>query len=197
MHRARTISVNTFLAVLIGTGAAFQASRAQAAGSRGPIYADEPSRGFSWTEEAGGENRPHSKERALEKAQQTLKEFLRRQDPPVQSVPSLNYIRRHLIKDAKLAFERKEGGLSFRTWRWTFEVSPTDWKYFLWQDRQARVDQRMGLLGRIVTALVALFGVLAGYIRLDEWTKGYYTGRLRLGALAVLLLVGGGLWFLA
>jgi hypothetical protein len=34
--------------------------------------------------------------------------------------------------------------------------------------------------------VVIALGALAGYIRLDEFTKGYYTGRLR--ALAVVLV---------
>jgi len=49
---------------------------------------------------------------------------------------------------------------------------------------------RMQVLARFVGVLIVLFGCVAGYIRIDEYTKGYYTGRLR--ALAVLLVVAAG-----
>jgi hypothetical protein len=53
-------------------------------------------------------------------------------------------------------------------------------------DRAARVTHRMEGAARGLGILVAALAAVAGYIRLDELTKGYYTGRLR--ALAVLLV---------
>ena len=35
-----------------------------------------------------------------------------------------------------------------------------------------------------------MLGAVAGYVRLDEWTKGYYTGRLRLAAVVLIGLAG-------
>jgi hypothetical protein len=54
----------------------------------------------------------------------------------------------------------------------------------------------MGLLGKILVGLVALLAVVTGYIRLDDWTKGYYTGWLRLAAWGILAVVGTGLFWL-
>jgi hypothetical protein len=53
-------------------------------------------------------------------------------------------------------------------------------------ERGFRVDDRMEGVGRILSVVVVALGALAGYIRLDDFTKGYYTGRLR--ALAVVLV---------
>jgi len=38
---------------------------------------------------------------------------------------------------------------------------------------------------------------VAGYLRLEDATKGYYTRLLRLAAVAFVALVGAGLWMMA
>jgi hypothetical protein len=48
----------------------------------------------------------------------------------------------------------------------------------------------------VLLVLVALFGAAAAYFRLDEATKGYYTGWLRVGALGLVALIGAGVWLL-
>jgi hypothetical protein len=63
--------------------------------------------------------------------------------------------------------------------------------------REVTVQERMVFLARILGGLVALLGVVAGYIRLDDLTKGYYTGWLRLAAGGILAVVGVGLWLLS
>jgi hypothetical protein len=53
--------------------------------------------------------------------------------------------------------------------------------------------QRLGILGGVLAFVLACLGIGVGYVRTDEATKGYYTGRLRLlaaggvGAAGVLL----------
>ncbi len=63
--------------------------------------------------------------------------------------------------------------------------------------REARMKERQGLLARIFVGLVALLLVAGGYLHLEERTRGYCTTLLRAGAVAVLALVGAGLWLLA
>jgi hypothetical protein len=48
----------------------------------------------------------------------------------------------------------------------------------------------MELAGRGLGLLTLLLGAVAAYIRLDDWTKGYYSGRLFLAA-ALLTIFGG------
>lgn len=43
---------------------------------------------------------------------------------------------------------------------------------------------RMGWLGAVITFVLVILAILAGYIRTDEATKGYYTARLRMLAAA-------------
>ena len=47
-----------------------------------------------------------------------------------------------------------------------------------------------------VTLLVALLLVLAIYFRLEEATRGYYTGPLRIGLSGALVALCAGVWFL-
>jgi hypothetical protein len=65
------------------------------------------------------------------------------------------------------------------------------------QARQQRVTQRQHWLGLGLAGAVSLLLVAAGYLRLEEATKGYYTGLLRLSALSVLALVGFFIWQLS
>ena len=53
---------------------------------------------------------------------------------------------------------------------------------------------RVGLACAWLAALVALLAVGAGYFRLEELTRGYYTGVLRLLLLGSAGAIGAGLW---
>ncbi|HEV3261836.1 MAG TPA: hypothetical protein VG013_33610 [Gemmataceae bacterium] len=50
------------------------------------------------------------------------------------------------------------------------------------RNRKQRMEQRMLPLAQVLGGLVALLAAVAGYVRLDEWSKGYYRRWLRLGA---------------
>lgn len=45
-------------------------------------------------------------------------------------------------------------------------------------DRRHLAAGRMDMAGRGVALLTVMLGAVAGFVRLDEWTKGYYTKRL-------------------
>jgi hypothetical protein len=62
------------------------------------------------------------------------------------------------------------------------------------QVQQERVQQRQGLLARVLAGLLVLLVVVGGYLRLEEATRGYYTSLLRLAALAVVGATAGVLW---
>jgi hypothetical protein len=57
--------------------------------------------------------------------------------------------------------------------------------------REEVVKQREWLLAKIVGGLVALCLVVAGYIKLEEATRGYYTTLLRVAAGGLVLLAVG------
>jgi hypothetical protein len=62
------------------------------------------------------------------------------------------------------------------------------------QAMQERVLARHGLLARLLGGLLAVLLVTAGYLRLEEMTRGYATQLLRLGAFIVLALTGLAIW---
>jgi hypothetical protein len=74
------------------------------------------------------------------------------------------------------------------------EVTKEQVKEMRGQARQQRVVQRQHWLALGLAGFVSLLLVAVGYLRLEEATKGYYTGLLRLSALAVLALVGFFIW---
>ncbi len=49
-----------------------------------------------------------------------------------------------------------------------------------------QVVKRLAILGTVLTFVLACLAALSGYIKADEATRGYYTTRLRLAALAAL-----------
>jgi hypothetical protein len=59
------------------------------------------------------------------------------------------------------------------------------------QNQRMKERQRYSLLGLIGVA--ALLGIVSGYLRLEEATKGYYTRLLRIAAISVLVAIVAGL----
>ena len=62
------------------------------------------------------------------------------------------------------------------------------------EQRAERSEERMEFAARGLGVLTVLLGVIAAYIRLDEWTKGYYTRWLAVGAAGFLTAVGLSVW---
>lgn len=61
--------------------------------------------------------------------------------------------------------------------------------------RLEQADMRQSMILKPYAFLVLGLLTLAGYFRLEERTKGYYTMFLRAGAVVLLLLAAAGLWY--
>jgi hypothetical protein len=147
----------------------------------------------------GGSALADARADALRKAKKILDEYFQELDPQLEWRPSFGDIKKLLFKgEPKEESDKTEmvDGKVVRCWSWTLAIEPQDWHYFLYQDRLVRAGGRMLLLARFLAGLVALFAVIAGYIRADDWTKGYYTGWLRAAAGAALALVATVLWWI-
>jgi hypothetical protein len=48
----------------------------------------------------------------------------------------------------------------------------------------------------VLAVLVLILAAVAGYIRADEWTRGYYTGRLRVLAVGAVAAGAAAVWWL-
>jgi hypothetical protein len=60
--------------------------------------------------------------------------------------------------------------------------------------REQRVQERHLVMARLLGWMVVLLLVVAGYLRLEDMTRGYATRLLRLAAVALVAVAGGALW---
>lgn len=82
-------------------------------------------------------------------------------------------------------------------------INPENWKQIQKEIRQVEdlnrvhlMRDRMLFLVKFLAGIVALLATVCGYLRLDEWSKGYYTKWLRLAAVGCVGAVTVFLWFL-
>jgi hypothetical protein len=159
--------------------------------------------------EATAEGRADDKEVAeriaLNKAQEKLEKFLHTQPMPVvRWVPSVEYIEAHLLQGQpntiQLAASEDQAGEGKFLVKVNIAVSDSDYQKLLEYDRQqseqhhqALVQGRLLGLGKVLIGLVVLLGAMAGYCRLEEATKGYYTTWLRAAVIGLIVVVGLGL----
>jgi len=62
------------------------------------------------------------------------------------------------------------------------------------RERDFRMSERMDGLARALAFVVAGLFAVAGYVRLDEWSKGYFTGWLKFAAAAGIVGAGVIAW---
>jgi len=133
---------------------------------------------------------------ALIGAQVALIDYLRTQESPLEWTPSLDFVA--TLKKARKDETRKfDSAGEMHQVTLEIKVTPQARKEMWQHDRDFRAGERMLWLARVLAAMVALLAAVAGYFRMEEMTKGYYTGWLRLaaagfiGAAAVMLFLLG------
>jgi hypothetical protein len=152
------------------------------------------STGLTWTETGYGETIDVARELALEKARYSVEDYLQRNHPDIGWQPTIERLRKEGVVRVD---EPKQGNFAEKKgYEVTAHVDLTKLGKLQVDVDQAReqaqenaVFWRHLLLGRILAALVALFLIVGGYLRLEELTRGYYTTLLRVGAGAVMLLI--------
>jgi hypothetical protein len=149
----------------------------------------------SWEFKGWGQTREDAEENALKRARERILEYLAASKQPLQWAPSLAYIKKHMVKELRPEPSQNfgDGVGELQGMRLVIEFSPKDWQYILSEDRRVRSEFRMLVVGKALVGLVAFLGVVAGYLRLEEMTKGYYTAWLRLAAIAFITAVGAGI----
>jgi hypothetical protein len=80
-------------------------------------------------------------------------------------------------------------GVMYRA-RVPLALSTAQRQAFLREYHRHLAGQRLGLLGGVLIFVLTCLATVVGYIRADEATKGYYTGRLRLVAAAAMGTAG-------
>jgi hypothetical protein len=203
MRNNLTLPVHMLMLVLVGTGLWAGTCRGQELAwgfrsHRRPLRppSEEPVKILT-TVEGWGEDEDRAKDYAVKKVSARVEQYLRSQVPGLEWTPSPAYIKKRMLREPAERRRIKdvdEGDKHVKCWAWNVAVSRSDLEDIVRRDTNRRVHHRLGILTAILIAVVALLAVVAGYIRLDDWTKGYYTGWLLAAAVGSLALVGSGLW---
>jgi hypothetical protein len=148
---------------------------------------------WSYTAAGYGENWDDAWSEALKEAQGKAADRLRQQIQGLGWTPSADDLQRWgAVQEVSRNANTPRQGL--------FEVKlkvtlTKEMKREVWRrDLQQCVQERQLLAAKVLAALVALLAVGAGYFRLEEMTRGYFTGVLRLLLLAGAGAIGVGLW---
>jgi hypothetical protein len=130
-----------------------------------------------------------------------LGDYLRNQQPPIEWTPPPWFVENLVKRSVTLNDKPLAGVPGAKKYRYegTIQINAAVRADILRHDREFRSQQRMLWLALVVAGIVALVSVVAVYVRMDEMTKGYYTGWLRVAAvgflggtaLVLLLLVEG------
>jgi hypothetical protein len=136
-----------------------------------------------------------AKRNALKNAALELTDFLQEQTPPIEWVPSPEFVWRQLKLDWSEDKVRADPDLvEIHEVELKVEATGKDRDQILQHARHFRVEQRMVWLGWILGGMVLVLAGIAGYIRVDEWSKGYYAAWLRIAAVSFLAAVASGVW---
>ncbi len=129
-----------------------------------------------------------AKESALLEAQLQMRWWLRRQELPIRHAPSIEMIRRKLIvQEDTPAIETVSGEKQYKISITVFLNSSTI--------RELRAADRVVSTAWWIGSVMGILALIALVLRLDEWTKGYLTRWLVVGAAGFGLAVGLLLWW--
>jgi hypothetical protein len=78
----------------------------------------------------------------------------------------------------------------------TIELGDSQLKAAFEENHHERVQTRLWQAGRGLGGLLIILLAIVGYVRLDDWTKGYISLPLKLTAAAVAIAGPAALWFL-
>lgn len=123
----------------------------------------------------------------LSQAQAEIMQRLRQQGLAMNWKPSRDYIRARMVSnwhEETRDFNEADVRLMHRIIL-DVQVSPSVQAEIKQHDRQELGQERMAWLAKLLVGVVVLLAGVAGYFFLDDWTKGYYTTWLRLGAGAI------------
>ena len=138
-----------------------------------------------------------ARERALEAAQLRLTHYLRELKPDSRWSPSRAYVARLVRSRGNPEWQMVDPPVGKAcTVRLDVVVTQSDYEDLLKQLRFEEARERQWGLTKGVLIALAVLATVAGYFRLEDATKGYYTGWLRLGGIIALLAAAAGILLL-
>lgn len=173
--------------------------------AKGPIQSpsktpDKPS--VIWSKEVRGEPRANAKDarqNALEAAALALGDFLKERYPVFEWSPTPEFIVDQQIIVNETQEEQqltdKEAPIMF-TQTLSLELRESQLRAAFQENNKERVQARLWQAGRGLGGLLIILLAVIGYVRLDDWTKGYISLPLKLTAAAVAIAGPAALWLL-
>src|ERR1700722_5791246 len=162
-----------------------------------------------WTTEpikGEGLTKREAVDKAMQNAREEVIDFLAQKHPDIDWQPNAHYLEKTAMVTLKgeptkaLARVKKEDGTisEYEYYKASVNVVVTDQNVAEMREysRQERVRKRHYLAALALVGVMIVLVVLAGYLRLEEMTRGFYTGLLRFSAVTLLVLTGAGLWLL-
>ena len=155
-----------------------------------------------WMIEVTGDPRdssPAARQLALEAAARKLGDYLRTRYAGFQWAPTPQFLtdNKMVVAESEVTQEINDADapLMFRT-RLTIQLHRDALNAALQEDRKLRVESRLWQAGRGLGGLLFVLAAIVGYVRLDDWSKGYFSLPLKLTALAVAVAGPAALWWM-
>lgn len=128
---------------------------------------------------------------ALQEARSEVAALLRRTQPQLHWTPPLSFVEQRLVKEESETESPPDPDVGImRQVELRLEISNRDYQEMVQMARRDLIPWRLLTLAKCFAGLLAVLTAFTGYVRLEEWTKGYYTAWLRLGALAFMSAAG-------
>ena len=138
-----------------------------------------------------GEFRPSlesARESARQTAQERMRDWLGKQNPPIRRVPSLDNIRRMVRQEYSPQQEMLNQKDTMYKITMDVDLHPKNVRDLRERDRVLTGIWTLG-------GLLALLGIAALLFRIDEWTKGYLTRWLIAAGVGAVIALLAGWWF--
>lgn len=108
-------------------------------------------------------------------------------------VPTRDFVKTRMIAERSETPGPNVLGADTFIVKYDLKLTPDTWQLIAEDERSTRIRNRMGALGAFIAVVTVLLGCVAGYIRIDDATKGYYSGRLKIAMIVVLAVAAVGL----
>jgi len=178
-------------------------ARTPAAERAAAVAASSQAGTWSVTVSALGGTRAEARQAVLDKAHREVADYLSQRDRNLRWVPPAEELCRwvNVREKGDPTVEQSPGAGALFKAEVTVEVTDKDLEKILAQDEHERARERQEVVrgrqllsAKLLVALVVLLAAVAGYFRLEELTRGYYTGVLRALLLLCVGAIGAGLW---
>ncbi len=201
MHRL-VCSLALIVILTLACGALFAAREQRGvSAARSPVASKEPNSRVIRVEleEANKEwrsTKEAAEQEVMQKACRQVAALVREVKPDSQWAPSVDFVQKRLIRrpvEAKLetlqpSVAEDVGTPHMYSASVELEIRPDAAEEIILKLRHEEARERQLALLKPMLAILALLATVAGYYRLDDVTKGYYTNWLRVSAAGALVL---------